>query len=144
MADASHPQNWLRVTDAGLFCEPGNFYIDPLRPVARAVITHGHGDHARGGHGAVLATAETLAMMATRNGSEHTGATEVLTYGQTRRQGGVSIRLVPSGHILAAAQIVLEHGGWRVVVSGDYKRRADPTCPPFEPVTCDLFVTEAT
>lgn len=140
----SRPETWLVPTEAGLYCEPGDFHIDPSRPVPRAVVTHGHGDHARPGNGAVLATAETLAIMRSRYGEDSGGSLQPAAYGQELRIGGVSLRLVPAGHVLGSAQVVLEHAGSRVVVSGDYKRRRDPTCAPFEPVVCDLFVTEAT
>jgi putative mRNA 3-end processing factor len=135
--------DWLKVTPRGLYCVPGDFFIDPSGAVARAVITHGHSDHARPGHGSVLATAETAAIMRARMG-ESAGPCETLAYGEVRDIGGVSLRLLPAGHILGSAQAVLDHGGKRVVISGDYKRRADPTCPPFEPCPCDIFITEAT
>ena len=132
------------MTHAGLYCTPGAFYVDPNTPVARAVITHGHGDHARCGHGVVLATRETLAIMASRYGDDHARTVQPLGYGEPLTIGDVRLRLVPSGHILGACQVVLEHNGQRVVISGDYKRRRDPTCPAFEAVACDVFVTEAT
>lgn len=138
------PETWLYPTAAGLYCEPGGFYIDPHRPVDRAVITHGHGDHARSGHDAVLATPETAEIMKVRYGPGSAGQFDAATYGEARRINGVDVRLVPAGHILGAAQIVLEWQGTRIVVSGDYKRAADPTCRPFEPVACDVFITEAT
>lgn len=147
MADRSapHPETWMRVTPQGLYCEPGDFFIDPVRPVERAVITHGHSDHARPDHGAVLATAETLAIMRARMGDERAGRTlQAIAPGETVHRDGVAIRLVPAGHVLGSAQVVLEWRGGRIVVSGDYKRRRDPTCAPFEPVECDVFVTEAT
>jgi putative mRNA 3-end processing factor len=128
----------------GLYCPPGDFHIDPVVPVDRAVITHGHGDHARSGHGAVLATPETLAIMASRYGAHFAGAREEARYGQPILRDGVEITLVPAGHILGSAQIVLKWKGLAIVVSGDYKRRRDPTCAPFEPVPCDVFVSEAT
>ncbi|NWG45466.1 MAG: ligase-associated DNA damage response exonuclease [Alphaproteobacteria bacterium] len=129
---------------AGLYVPAADLHIDPVRPVERAVITHGHGDHARPGHGAVLATPETLAIMAVRYGPDHAGATQPLPYGRSLDLGAVRLRLVPAGHVIGSAQIVLDSGGMRAVVSGDYKRAPDPTTPPFEPVPCDLFVTEAT
>jgi putative mRNA 3-end processing factor len=134
----------LRNTPEGLYCPPGDFHIDPVRPVPRAVITHGHSDHARSGHGAVLATPETLAIMAARYGEDFAGATEAAPYGKTVTREGVEVTLVPAGHVLGSAQAVLRWKGMTVVVSGDYKRRRDPTCPPFEPVPCNLFVSEAT
>jgi putative mRNA 3-end processing factor len=137
-------ETWLTRTDAGLYCVPGGFHIDPSRRVPRAVITHAHSDHARGGHEAVLATAETLALMRLRLGLEAGGVQQVAVYRESLRVGDVSVTLVPAGHVLGSAQVLLEHAGQRVVVSGDYKRRSDPTCAAFEVVTCDLFVTEAT
>jgi len=140
----ARPEDWLQVTSTGLYCAPGDFYIDPARPVDRAVITHGHGDHARPGHQRVLATAGTLAIMAARYGADFSAETQALAYGESVRVGDVLVRLAAAGHILGSAQVVLEHAGSRVVVSGDYKRRPDPTCIPFEPVPCDVFITEAT
>ena len=138
------PEDLLRPTGRGLWCAPGGFYVDPSRPVDRAVITHGHGDHARPGHGAVLATPGTAAAMRVRYGDGCAGRLQALPEGEALRQGEVTVTLAPAGHILGSAQAVLEWAGLRVVVSGDYKRRPDPTCLPFEPVRCDLFVTEAT
>jgi putative mRNA 3-end processing factor len=120
------PERWLRKTGRGLYCVPGDFYVDPNGPVDRAVITHGHADHARAGHDAVLTTAATAAIMQARFGAGAAGHYDCATY------------------VLGSAQIVIEHAGCRVVVSGDYKRRRDPTCAGFEPVDCDLFITEAT
>lgn len=138
------PQDWLTVQPGGLYCVPGDFFIDPARPVDRALITHGHADHARAGHTNVLATAETLAIMTTRYGEAMAGSTQAARYGEEIQLGAVTVRFVPAGHVLGSAQIVLKHGGQRIVVSGDYKRRRDPTCPAFEPVPCDVFVSEAT
>ena len=138
------PENVLCPSPAGLYCEPGDFYVDPTRPVPRAVITHGHSDHARSGHGTVLATEETLAIMAERYGENFAENTEVLRYGETASRSGVDVTLVPAGHILGSAQAVVRAKGFTVVVSGDYKRRKDATCTAFEPVPCDVFVTEAT
>ncbi|MDX6750643.1 ligase-associated DNA damage response exonuclease [Geminicoccaceae bacterium 1502E] len=138
------PADWLEPRPEGLFVKPGGFYVDPLRPVARAVVTHGHADHARPGHGEVIATPETLAIMRQRLGEGAGARQRPLPCGQEVELGEVRLRLVPAGHVLGSAQVVLEHGGCRVVCSGDYKRRPDPTCTPFEPVTCDLFITEAT
>ena len=132
------------VRPEGLFVEPGAFHIDPVRPVDRAVITHGHADHARPNHRHVLATPETLAIMRQRYGDAAGGVLQPLPYGEPIRLGAVELRLVPAGHVLGSAQVVLDHAGCRAVVSGDYKRRADPTCAGFEPVPCDLFITEAT
>ena len=136
--------SWLKPDASGLACLPGGFHVDPQRPVPRAVITHGHSDHARPGHGAVLATPETIAIMQARMGANCAGSFQELRYGEPIDIGGVGVRLVPAGHVLGSAQVVMEHAGRRAVVSGDYKRHADPTTPSYELVRCDLFVTEAT
>jgi len=138
------PESWLFPTDDGLLCAAGGFYIDPPRPVDRAVITHGHADHARAGHGAVLATRETIDIMQIRYGAACAGSFQVLRPGEIIRLGNVDVRLAPAGHILGSAQVVMEHAGSRIVVSGDYKRERDPTCAGFEVVPCEVFVTEAT
>jgi len=140
----ARPESWLSVSAAGLYCAAGDFHVDPVRPVERAVISHGHSDHARAGHGKVLATAETLAIMRARYGAEAFASARAARYGERVRIGEVEVTLVPAGHVLGSAQVALECRGSRVVISGDYKRRRDPTCPPFEPVACDVFVTEAT
>src|SRR5581483_3669172 len=119
------PEDWVRTTPAGLYCEPGGFHIDPTRAVPRAVISHGHSDHARSGNGAVLATAGTLAIMRQRYGENAGGALQALAYGERIAMGDVLVTLVPAGHVLGSAQIVMEYQGCRVVVSGDYKRRRD-------------------
>jgi putative mRNA 3-end processing factor len=138
------PGNWIKITSSGIYCEPGDFHIDPVHPVPQAVITHGHGDHARPGNERVLATPGTIAIMQQRYGEAAGGALQPLAYGEMLAIGDVTVRLVPAGHVLGSAQIVLEYRGARVVVSGDYKRRPDPTCAPFEPCICDVFITEAT
>lgn len=134
----------MKVCPEGLYVEPGGFYVDPLRPVERAVITHGHSDHARPGHAKVLATPGTLAIMRQRLGEGAGGSQQALEYGEAIRIGDVTVRLAPAGHVLGSAQVILEYAGSRVVVSGDYKRTFDRTCAPFEPVPCDVFITEAT
>jgi len=133
--------SWLQPHPEGIYVEPGDFWIDPSRPKDKALVTHGHADHARGGHGKVLATHETLAIMGVRYGDQNG---QVAAYGEAVRVGDVTATFVPAGHVLGSAQIVLDYAGERIVVSGDYKRRADPTCARFEPVPCDVFVTEAT
>ncbi|MBH0237413.1 ligase-associated DNA damage response exonuclease [Methylobrevis albus] len=132
------------LTDAGLYCPAGDFHIDPVRPVPRAVVTHGHSDHARSGHGAVLATPETLAIMAVRYGEGFTGQRQPAALGVRTNIRDVTVTLHPAGHVLGSAQVLVEHRGRRWVVSGDYKRQSDPTAAGFEPVACDVFVTEAT
>ncbi|MGG7567445.1 ligase-associated DNA damage response exonuclease [Rhodovulum sp. DZ06] len=134
----------LTIRPEGLYCPQADLFIDPHRPVPRALVTHGHADHCRPGHDALLATPETIAIAKVRYGETAFASTQALPYGETLRVGGADIRLAPSGHVLGAAQAVIEAGGARAVVSGDYKREADPTCAPFEVVECDLFITEAT
>ena len=138
------PQDLLCPRPEGLYCPPGDFYIDPVRPVDRAVVTHGHADHARAGHHAVLATPETLDIMAERYGQDFAVSRQTAAYGAPVNRDAVEVTLVPAGHILGSAQVVVRWKGLTLVVSGDYKRRADPTCPRFEPVPCDVFITEAT
>jgi putative mRNA 3-end processing factor len=134
----------LTQTPEGLYCPPGGFHIDPFRPVDRALVTHGHADHARSGHVHVMATRQTLQIMALRYGENFALSTQEAVLGETLRIGDVDVRFAPAGHVLGSAQIVIEMGGTRLVVSGDYKRAADPTCLPFEVVPCDVFITEAT
>jgi putative mRNA 3-end processing factor len=137
-------ETWLCPREDGLYCAPGGFHIDPHRPVDRAIVTHGHSDHARSGHGHVLATPETIGLMQVRYGQECAGQFQSVRYGERLRVGDVTVWLAPAGHILGSAQVVIEWQGQRAVVSGDYKRAGDPTAATFELVTCDLFVTEAT
>ena len=129
----------------GLYCPPGDFYIDPWRPVDRAVITHAHGDHARTGHGHYLSAAPGEGVLRTRLG---TIDLQTLPYGEAIEHHGVRVSLHPAGHVLGSAQVRLEHCGRVWVASGDYKfmvgADVDPTCPPFEPVRCDVFITEST
>jgi len=137
-------QELLNPTPAGLFCAAGGFHIDPPRPVERALITHAHSDHARPGHGAVLATAETLDLMRLRYGDGFAQKTQAAAYGKTIRIGSVGVTFHPAGHVLGSAQIAVEGSGQRIVASGDYKDVADPTCAPFAPLHCEVFVSEAT
>jgi putative mRNA 3-end processing factor len=141
---AMRAEELLTPTSAGLCCPPGRFHIDPTRPVARALITHAHSDHARPGHGAVLATPETLDLMRLRYGENFAGAVQPVRYGEELGLDGVTVSFHPAGHVLGSAQILVEADGLRAVASGDYKDVADPTCQPFEPVRCDVFITEAT
>ncbi len=134
---------WIIPHPHGIHVAPADVWIDPSRPQARAAITHGHADHARAGHGTVFATPPTLAIMALRYGTQAAGAVPC-AYGEGFERGGVRFSFHPAGHVLGSAQIALEYRGERVVVTGDFKRRADPTCAPFAVVPCDIFVTEAT
>ena len=132
----------LRSTDRGLYCEAGDFFVDPWLPVESAVITHAHGDHARWGSRAYLASRAGERVLRTRLGD---GARiRAVDYGESIALNGVRVSLHPAGHILGSAQVRVEHRGEVWVVSGDYKTEADPTCAPFEPVRCHTFVTEST
>ena len=135
--------SWIRPEPWGIHVVPADAWIDPARPVERALVTHGHADHARGGHGQTVATPATLAIMKLRYQTD-AGATPV-DYGESiMLPGDVRATWLPAGHVLGSAQILLEHAGERVIVTGDYKRRPDPTCPPFAVTKCDVFITEAT
>ena len=138
------PEDILVPTPAGLCCKRGGFHIDPTRIVERALITHAHSDHARAGHGRVLATQETLDLMRLRYGDHFAGSTQAIRYGETVAIDGATVTFHPAGHVLGSAQIAVARNGLRMVASGDYKDAADPTCPPFELVPCDVFITEAT
>jgi putative mRNA 3-end processing factor len=138
------PEDILALTPAGVCCKRGGFHIDPTRAVERALITHAHSDHARAGHRAVLATAETLDLMRLRYGDNFAGTTQAVRYGERLTLDGAAVTFRPAGHVLGSAQIAVEAGGLRIVASGDYKNVADPTCAPFELVPCDVFITEAT
>ncbi|MGR1217939.1 ligase-associated DNA damage response exonuclease [Metapseudomonas otitidis] len=125
----------------GLYCPPGDFYIDPWKPAARAVITHGHGDHARSGNGHYLTATPGAGVLRARLGDV---PLQTLDYGEALLHNGVRISLHPAGHVLGSAQVRLEHQGQVWVASGDYKTEADGTCAPFEPVRCHCFITEST
>jgi putative mRNA 3-end processing factor len=128
-------------TPSGLFCEAGNFFIDPWEPVARALVTHAHSDHARPGSASYLCAAPGETVLRRRIPD---AAIQTLPYGETITIGDTRVSFHPAGHILGSAQIRVEHRGEVWVVSGDYKRAADPTCDPFEPIRCHTFITEAT
>ena len=139
----SAPFSWIQPHPHGIYVEPADCWVDPSRPVDIALVTHGHADHARGGHGATIATPETLAIMKLRYATSD-GAMPV-AYGETiQLPGGVAATYVSAGHVLGSAQILLEHASEKVVITGDYKRRHDPTCAPFELIKSDIFITEAT
>lgn len=132
----------LRVTDRGLYCEAGDFHVDPWAAVERAVVTHAHGDHVAWGCGSYLCSSEGLGVLTHR--LEAGAPVRALAYGQSLEINGVRVSLHPAGHILGSAQVRLEHRGEVWVVSGDYKTDPDPTCTPYEPVRCHTFVTEST
>ena len=137
------PFSWIRPEPWGIHVVPADAWVDPSRPVPRALVTHGHADHARGGHGTTLATPATLAIMElryqTRDGASPAAYGETVAIG-----GGVTATFLPAGHVLGSAQILLEHAGERVIITGDYKRAPDPTCEAFAVTSCDIFITEAT
>jgi putative mRNA 3-end processing factor len=132
------------IIDRNLYVPAIDAWIDPPEPRARAVITHGHADHARSGHGAVLATPDTIAIMKVRYGEDCAGRFQPLDFHDPLKMDGATVSFVPAGHILGSAQVLVEAEGQRVVVTGDYKRLRDRTAQPYEPVSCDLLVTEAT
>ena len=135
---------WAYPKAEGLYIEPIDAFIDPVRPVRRALITHGHADHARAGHGEVIATPQTLSIMAMRYGADFTAKQIALGYGAQLSLGNTEISMASAGHVLGAAQIILTHNNNRLIAAGDYKRKYDPTVVPFEVVPCDVFITEAT
>lgn len=133
--------DWIEPHPEGIYVRPASAWVDPSSPKPTAFVTHGHSDHAYAGHGRAFATKETLAIMNLRHGSV---SGTPLAYGEPFECGGVTVSLHPAGHVLGSAQVCLEYRGERVVVTGDYKRAADPTCVRFEPVPCDILITEAT
>jgi putative mRNA 3-end processing factor len=140
------PDDLIVQRPEGLYCPPGRFFIDPWRPVQRAVITHAHADHARRGHGAYLATAVSAGVLRARLGAI---TLQGLAYGEVVVIDGVRVSLHPAGHVLGSAQVLVEQGGRVWVASGDYfvsghAGDANTTCEPFEPVRCDCFITEST
>lgn len=141
MRPAAPDGDLIRQTDRGLYCEAGGFHIDPWRPVDRAIITHGHSDHARSGHGSYLSARPAESVLRHRLGSI---CLQSVDYGEQIEINGVRVSLHPAGHVLGSAQVRVEHRGEVWVVSGDYKVEADPTCAAFEPVPCHVFVTEST
>ncbi|ASQ46043.1 ligase-associated DNA damage response exonuclease [Legionella clemsonensis] len=137
-------KEWLNLTPQGLYCIPGKFYIDPVDKVESAIITHAHSDHALPGHHKILASPETIAIMQLRYGKESTLHWQSLSCFNSIVINQVKLTFLPAGHVLGSVQVVLEYAHNRITISGDYKRRFDPTCLPFATLPCDLFVTEAT
>lgn len=135
-------EDLVKLTEAGLYCEAGDFYIDPWRPVKRAVITHAHSDHARSGNGSYLTAAAGERLLKARLDTDST--VETAQYGETITIGSARVSLHPAGHILGSAQVRIECNGEVWVVSGDYKVQADSTCLALEPLKCDTFITEST
>lgn len=135
------PDDLIITTPRGLYCAAGDFYIDPWRPVERAIITHAHSDHARTGHGHYLANDDGAGVLRARLGEIDL---QTLPYGERIRIGDVDLSFHPAGHVLGASQVRIAHRGEVWVASGDYKVAPDPTCAPFEAVRCDTFITEST
>jgi putative mRNA 3-end processing factor len=135
-------ESLISVTDRGLYCAPGDFYIDPWHPVQTAVITHAHGDHLRHGSAQYFVARPGESLACHRLGSGHT--LTGIDYGSARSFGATSVSLHPAGHILGSAQVRIEYRGSVWVVSGDYKRQPDPTCTALTPLACDVFISEAT
>jgi putative mRNA 3-end processing factor len=133
--------NLIVARPEGLYCPAGNFFIDPWRPVDRAVITHGHTDHARTGHQHYLAHTLSAGILKSRLGDV---SLQTVSYGETVTINGVNVSLHPAGHVLGSAQVRVEYGGEVWVASGDYKVEADGTCEAFSPVRCHTFITEST
>ena len=138
---SSTPADLVVQRPEGLYCPAGDFFIDPWRPVDRAIITHAHADHARTGHRHYLAAAPAEGVLRARLGAV---TLQTLAYGERIEHHGVTVSLHPAGHVLGSAQVRLEHGGQVWVASGDYKVAPDRTCAPFEPVRCHVFITEST
>lgn len=142
MADKKHNEDLVVLRPEGLYCPAGDFHIDPWKPVRRAVITHGHGDHARRGMGCYFTTRASLPILHWRLGADQNY--NVNEYGEPFTLGDARVSLHPAGHVLGSAQVRIEVGERVWVASGDYKRQPDPTCAPFEVIACDTFITEAT
>jgi putative mRNA 3-end processing factor len=134
-------QDLIKLTEFGLYCEPGDFFIDPWQPVNLAVVTHAHSDHARPGSQKYLLAKPGERIMRTRLGSD--ARLETVDYGQRLQINDVTVSLHPAGHILGSAQVKVEYKGEIWVVSGDYKLAADPTCESFQPIRCHSFITES-
>ena len=132
----------LEVTPSGLYCSQGDFYIDPWRRVPRAIVTHAHADHARPGCDRYLCASPGKLLLRERVGSR--APIDTLRFHESIVINGVHVSLASSGHILGAAQVVLEYGGVTWAVTGDYKTQADPTCDPFQQVEADVLITEST
>lgn len=132
----------IKLTNKGLYCEQGDFYIDPWQPVKKAVLTHAHADHTYRGNQDYLVPAEGERLSRIRLGDEAKISTR--NYGETAEIRGVKVSFHPAGHVLGSAQVRVEYKGEIWVVSGDYKLMPDRTCAPFEPVKCHYFITEAT
>lgn len=136
--------NWLIKKKEGLYCIPGDFYIDPLYPVKKALITHAHTDHARPNNHLILGTKETIEIMKIRYAKSYCTNHQVINYNSTLKINNIDITFIPAGHILGSSQILIKYNGCKVLISGDYKRVEDKTCKSYQNKKCDIFITEAT
>jgi putative mRNA 3-end processing factor len=136
--------NWLIKKKEGLYCIPGDFYIDPLYPVKKALITHAHTDHARPNNHLILGTKQTIEIMKIRYAKSYCTNYQVINYNSPLTINNIDITFIPAGHILGSSQILIEYNGCKVLISGDYKRVEDKTCESYQNKKCDIFITEAT
>ena len=136
--------NWLKKKREGLFCVPGNFFIDPVFPVEKALITHAHTDHARPNNKSIFSSKETIELMHLRYGESYCSDFQIARFDEKIKINDVTVQIHPAGHILGSIQFLINYKGYRLLISGDYKRTKDKTCLSYEPVKCDTFITEAT
>jgi putative mRNA 3-end processing factor len=136
--------NWLIKKKEGLYCIPGDFYIDPLYPVKKALITHAHTDHARPNNHLILGTKQTIEIMKIRYAKSYCTNYQVINYNSPLTINNIDITFIPAGHILGSSQILIKYNGCKVLISGDYKRVEDKTCESYQNKKCDIFITEAT
>jgi len=136
--------NWLKKKREGLYCVPGNFFIDPVFPVEKALITHAHTDHARPNNKSIFSSKETIELMHLRYGESYCSDFQIARFDEKIKINDVTVQILPAGHILGSIQFLINYKGYRLLISGDYKRTKDKTCLSYEPVECDTFITEAT
>ena len=136
--------NWLKKKREGLYCIPGNFFIDPVFPVEKALITHAHTDHARPNNKSIFSSKETIELMHLRYGESYCSDFQIARFDEKIKINDVTVQILPAGHILGSIQFLINYKGYRLLISGDYKRTKDKTCLSYEPVECDTFITEAT
>ncbi len=136
--------NWIKKKKEGLYCIPGSFYIDPIFPVERALITHAHSDHARPNNKKILCSKETKDIMKLRYGDRYCESFQIINYNESLKINDVFVKVLPAGHILGSVQFLIEYNGYKLLISGDYKRSLDSTCLPYEVAKCHTFITEAT
>ena len=128
----------------GLYCVPGNFFIDPVFPVEKALITHAHTDHARPNNKSIFSSKETIELMHLRYVESYCSDFQIARFDEKIKINDVTVQIHPAGHILGSIQFLINYNGYKLLISGDYKRTKDKTCLSYEPVKCDTFITEAT